>query len=482
MADNFLRVPGNQASVFLDKAKVAMDYLGRLWELSMDHDINVEGSDLCSSTEIRIRCINSILSCYLVWLSGGAHWVAAALDYDLILMVAKTCHFLDGVRDSNLGCETATRAAVITLRELVQSVHRYKAYHAVSRCVNGNLAWTGRDYIAFQAAWDELKHGFYVTDAFNKAIQCANTTTEILSVRAPRVCSRCLTFAYGGVECQRQHYEATHQRECRGIASIINVALQIARDHGNLSDTVSRAKHDISVPLVVIFDLSKPTLGEYEIMSREDALEDEEMVDKERMKLTIMDTNVFFCGHVPLFGDSSTLVVCMERQLVRDGVPEATLRLERVILASESLHMLSVQSNLRVLRILNVFSTQMNPGYLLVIGASGLIALAGNKFLIDQLYQTRIIAALRVTNGAFIFQLCRRCLCADGNCATSGFESTKSLYRINQDHYVSTFDNYAFDPISSGIALPGPELRIQGPIYVPPSKACAKKSKMITRG
>ncbi|KAE9382395.1 hypothetical protein BT96DRAFT_952215 [Gymnopus androsaceus JB14] len=97
-----------------------------------------------------------------------------------------------------------------------------------------------------------------------------------------------------------------------------SVAIQIARDHGDLSDMVLRAKRDISARLVVIFDLSKPTLGEYEIMSQEDALEDEEMVDKERMELMIMDTNVSFCGRVPLCGDSRTLVVCIDRQFLRD--------------------------------------------------------------------------------------------------------------------------------------------------------------------
>ncbi|KAE9382769.1 hypothetical protein BT96DRAFT_1010059 [Gymnopus androsaceus JB14] len=53
-------------------------------------------------------------------------------------------------------------------------------------------------------------------------------------------------------------------------------------------------------------------------MSQKDALEDEEMADKERMELMIMDTDIFFCGRVPLCGDSSTLVVCTERQLLRD--------------------------------------------------------------------------------------------------------------------------------------------------------------------
>jgi hypothetical protein len=102
------------------------------------------------------------------------------------------------------------------------------------------------------------------------------------------------------------------------IQDMVSVAIQIARDHGNLRDIVSRAKRDISVRLVVIFDLSKPTLGEYEIMSQKDTLEKEKMVDKERTELMMMDTDVSFCGRVPLFGDSNTLVVCMERQLLRD--------------------------------------------------------------------------------------------------------------------------------------------------------------------
>lgn len=176
-----LRVPGNQANVFLDEANVAMGYSRRLWTLLMDLKINVVGSDPCSSTELRIRCINSVLRCYLIWLSGGARWIVSALDHDVLSMVVRTCRFLEDVRDG-LGCETVTLTAVILLREVVQSVHSYKAYHAVSRRVKGNLAWhaklfnielsiaplqlrAGHDDVALQEAWDELKHEFYVTDA-----------------------------------------------------------------------------------------------------------------------------------------------------------------------------------------------------------------------------------------------------------------------------------------------------------------------------
>lgn len=95
------------------------------------------------------------------------------------------------------------------------------------------------------------------------------------------------------------------------------MAIQIARDDGDLSATVSRMRRRTSTRLVVIFDLSKPKLGKYEITSHENAL-DEEMVDKERSKLT-MDNDVFFCGRIPLYGGSSTLVVCMDRQLSRDN-------------------------------------------------------------------------------------------------------------------------------------------------------------------
>ncbi|KAE9394156.1 hypothetical protein BT96DRAFT_943383 [Gymnopus androsaceus JB14] len=279
-----LHVPGNQASVFLDKASVAMDYSGRLWALLMDLEIRVDG----------------------------------------------------------VGCGTAICAAVITLRELVQSVHSYKVYHAVSRHVKGNLIQcvklverklsvaslqlrAGRDNVALQEAWEQLKREFYITDAcvLRRALwdsarllhcsydQCANTTTDILSVWPPR---------------SNGSAKAIHWRECRGIASMIHehpiygqprgehiipsinlayiqdmasVAIQIARDHGDLSDM--------------------PTLGEYEIMLQENALEDEEMVDKEHMELMIMDTNVSFCSRVPLCRESRTLVVCMDHQFVRDN-------------------------------------------------------------------------------------------------------------------------------------------------------------------
>lgn len=171
----------NTALLDLTEADIVMKRLKPLWRLLMDRESIIMGSELCSSPEIRIRCIDSLLSCYLIWVSGGARWIVVALDHDFIAKVAQTCDFLDRIRD-NVGCETATRAALNTILQLVQRVHSYKAYHSVSRRVKSNLDWcmegygrtasvaplrlrTGDVDDAVQHAWHTLAQEFRVPEA-----------------------------------------------------------------------------------------------------------------------------------------------------------------------------------------------------------------------------------------------------------------------------------------------------------------------------
>lgn len=175
-----LRIPGNEASVFLNKANIVMKYLDRLWTHIMDLedlDLTTVGTEIYSPIEIRIRCIDSLLGCYLVWLSGGARWVVVALDHNLIRMVEKTCRFLDGVRKQ--GSRKSAMRLVTTLRRIVEGVHRYKAYHAVARRVTRNLIrcakrrstlprlrlGEGHKDKALGEAWRILKGEFHDTEA-----------------------------------------------------------------------------------------------------------------------------------------------------------------------------------------------------------------------------------------------------------------------------------------------------------------------------
>lgn len=93
-------------------------------------------------------------------------------------------------------------------------------------------------------------------------------------------------------------------------------AIQIAELDGALDHAIEIVQYQFP-RIVVIFDLSARALGRYIIMPLEDALK-EEMLDQERKKLLETDNDFFYCARVPLFGDSTTLIVQMKTGIICD--------------------------------------------------------------------------------------------------------------------------------------------------------------------
>lgn len=94
------------------------------------------------------------------------------------------------------------------------------------------------------------------------------------------------------------------------------MAIQIAELNGALDRAIEIVQSQFP-RIVVIFDLSAHALGKYIIMPLEDALK-EEMLDQERKKLLETDNDFFHCARVPLFGNSTTLIVQMKTGLICD--------------------------------------------------------------------------------------------------------------------------------------------------------------------
>ncbi|KAJ4486726.1 hypothetical protein C8J55DRAFT_558752 [Lentinula edodes] len=368
-------IPGNSVHIYLNKANGTMTSLGHLIEcLTNRRKILVLGSDLLFSDQIRIQCINAALGCYQIWLSGGARWVAAVLDHNLIFMAAKIRDFLEGVRDNDAGCENATCSTLVAICELFQHVRRYKPYFSVSHRVKLNLDLCEKRIIqknlsvalvrlrescpdiAFQDEWHMLRLKFYVKDAFAlrrtswdcarllhcSFDQCPNKFRRVSSdIRPPHICSRCHSFAYCSVECQSQHHE--HKLRCRQIANglnehplyaealgFVNASTEVSYMQSLLCAAMQKFENGIppfttelsdedfnSEDLAVIIDLSQPGFGRCEIKLQRDIYDE---VDDKGREVLSKGLAAVFCGLVPIFGTKHNLFLFKDREIhLEDG-------------------------------------------------------------------------------------------------------------------------------------------------------------------
>ncbi|KAJ3873652.1 hypothetical protein F5051DRAFT_431999 [Lentinula edodes] len=324
-------IPGNSVHIYLNKANGIMTSLGHLIDcLTNRRKIFVSGSDLLSSDQIRIECINAALGCYQIWLSGGARWVAAVLDHNLIFMAAKIRDFLEGIRDDDAGCENATCSTLVAICELFQHVRRYKPYFSVSHRVKLNLDLCEKRIvrknlsvalvrlrescpdIALQDEWHMLRHEFYVKDAF--ALR-----------RTSWDCARLLHCSFD----QSQHHE--HKLRCRQIANGLN---DLKKDFYSRASTLRRGswKFENEIPpftteisdedfnsenLAVIIDLSQPGFGKCEIKLQRDIYDE---VDDEGREVLSKGLAAVFCGLVPVFGSKHNLFLFKDREIhLEDG-------------------------------------------------------------------------------------------------------------------------------------------------------------------
>ncbi|KAJ4469656.1 hypothetical protein C8R41DRAFT_870957 [Lentinula lateritia] len=336
-------IPGNSVHIYLNKANGTMASLGHLIEcLTNRRKIFVSGSDLLSSDQICIQCINAALGCYQIWLSGGARWVAAVLDHNLIFMAAKIRDFLEGVRDDDAGCENATCSTLVAICELFQHVRRYKPYFLVSHRVKLNLDLCEKRIvrknlsvalvrlrescpdIAFQDEWHMLRLEFYVKDAF--ALR-----------RTSWDCARLLHCSFD----QSQHHE--HNLRCRQIASGLNehplyaealgfviASTKVSYMQSLLCAAMQKFENEIppfttelsdedfnSEDLAVIIDLSQPGFGTCEIKLQRDIYDE---VDNEGREVLSKGLAAVFCGLVPVFGSKHNLFLFKNREIhLEDG-------------------------------------------------------------------------------------------------------------------------------------------------------------------
>ncbi|KAJ3899396.1 hypothetical protein F5879DRAFT_993825 [Lentinula edodes] len=362
-------VPGNSFHLYLKQADTAMTLLNHLTKHLTNPSVSILGSALYSPSQIRIKCINAVLRCYKIWLAGGARWVAAVLNHHLIFMMVKIRDFLEGLRDNDLGCENATRATLATICELFQCIRRYKPYFAVSHRIKLNLDLCEKRIsqkslrstlvrfrespsdIALRNEWQLLQLEFYVKDALilRRASwdcarlshcsfdQCPNKLRPVsLNIIPPRICSRCRSFAYCGVECQSRHHE--HKLQCSQIANALNkhplyaetlefviASVEISYIQCLLCAAAQKFEKEMppfttklspeefnSGSLAVIVDLSQHGFGNCEVKLQDDVYEE---VDDEGRVILSKGLAAVFCGLVPAFGSKHTLFVFKNREV-----------------------------------------------------------------------------------------------------------------------------------------------------------------------
>ncbi|KAJ3850078.1 hypothetical protein EV368DRAFT_66911 [Lentinula lateritia] len=310
-------IPGNSVHIYLNKANGIMTSLGHLIDcLTNRRKIFVSGSDLLSSDQIRIKCINTVLGCYQIWLSGGARWVAAVLDHNLIFMAAKICDFLKGIRDDDAGCENATCSTLVAICELFQHVRRYKPYFSVSHRVKLNL------------------------DLCEKRIVRKNLSVALDAFALRRTswdCARLLHYSFD----QSQHHE--HKLRCRQIANGLNehplyaealgfviASTEVSYMQSLLCAAMQKCENEIppftteisdedfnSENLAVIIDLSQPGFGKCEIKLQRDIYDE---VDDEGREVLSKGLAAVFCGLVPVFGSKHNLFLFKDHEIhLEDG-------------------------------------------------------------------------------------------------------------------------------------------------------------------
>ncbi|KAH7881589.1 uncharacterized protein C8R40DRAFT_1065233 [Lentinula edodes] len=321
-------VPGNSFHLYLKKANTAMTCLDHLTKYLMNPEVSILGSALYSPNQIRIKCINAALRCYQIWLAGGARWVAAVLNHNLIFMVMKICDFLEGVRDDDIGCENATRATLATICELLLCIRRYKPYFSVSHRIKLNLDLCEKRIfqkslrltlvrirasppdIALRNEWQMLQLEFYVKDAL--ALR-----------RASWDCARLLHCSFD--ECRQianvmnKHplYAETLEfviasTEISYIQSLLCAAVQKFENEMPPFTTELSADEFNTGNLALIIDLSQHGFGNCEVKLQDDVYGE---VDDEGRVILSKGLAMVFCGLVPAFGSKNTLFVYDNREV-----------------------------------------------------------------------------------------------------------------------------------------------------------------------
>ncbi|KAJ3752111.1 hypothetical protein EV360DRAFT_75647 [Lentinula raphanica] len=125
----FLDLPGNIFHARFDVVVDVWTLLHEIWDLLIAvTGVHITFSEVHDSDKTILYSLSKILNCYKLWMSGGALWVAKALDFHLIEYVAKTAFFLHQLVSTSSPYFNIYLSNCGLLSDLLTCVHCFKIY------------------------------------------------------------------------------------------------------------------------------------------------------------------------------------------------------------------------------------------------------------------------------------------------------------------------------------------------------------------
>ncbi|KAJ3756767.1 hypothetical protein EV360DRAFT_84663 [Lentinula raphanica] len=129
----FLDLPGNIFHARFDVVVDVWTLLHEMWDLLIAvTDVHITFSEVHASDKTILYSLSKILNCHKLWMSGGALWVAKALDFHLIEYVAKTAFFLRQLVSTSSPYFDIYLSNCGLLSDLLTCVHCFKIYRMVA--------------------------------------------------------------------------------------------------------------------------------------------------------------------------------------------------------------------------------------------------------------------------------------------------------------------------------------------------------------
>ncbi|KAJ3966050.1 hypothetical protein EV361DRAFT_954438 [Lentinula raphanica] len=150
-----LDLPGRIFHAKFDVVVTVWTFVKEIWELLISvTGVHIAGSELHDSDKTILYSLSKVLDCLKSWMSGGALWVAKALDFHLIEYVAKTCFFLRQLVSPSSPYFDVYLSNVELLSTLLTSVNCFKVYRMVAYRIYRELN-AARDHLPLQLVLEE---------------------------------------------------------------------------------------------------------------------------------------------------------------------------------------------------------------------------------------------------------------------------------------------------------------------------------------